>query len=522
MKRLYLILALIGLLVGGLFAQPYSPNDPDWRQGRHDYKKTGRAPWRCSAPASVSKQWDHTDPNDSYIFVTTADINGDGAAEIFYSGDDRGAFDGAPNVFLTHTGGVMCDNSFWADQAAGDCVIGTNGAVYCPLTETDEWGDVEGYFTKGNYSCGEVYRRSEGEYHSNLTIADVNGDGNPEIYRGVGSWAVSVNGNAGGYSENWSANMGADVGTPVLGDFDGDATMEVCFPLTNNTINCRTAINGAYEWTWSMPCAFGGIISGEYGPASWQTQAVMAEDVDRDGKDELIALGNSCVAVFKHGVGLLWTTSVSSNVAGAVGKLNGDPYPDIVVGNASWPSGTYTVLSGIDGSVITTFTESSEGCSAPTIADITGDGINDVLVACIQPVAWSASNGWSGRVWTGSGAAPYTITSDLVVSRKTNTSLMLVLGDASCVTNEWSCPVAVLGYDDGLSVGEKASTIVPYAVLSGKGYVEITGYIGYVGIYTPSGRFVKGGKINGYAKFELPSGVYIVRTDKGVKTVIVK
>ena len=51
MKRIGLLLSmLMAWGFGGLYSQTYSPNDPDWRQGRHDYKKTARAPWRCNAP----------------------------------------------------------------------------------------------------------------------------------------------------------------------------------------------------------------------------------------------------------------------------------------------------------------------------------------------------------------------------------------------------------------------------------------------------------------------------------------
>ncbi len=500
----------------------------------------------------LSKQWDYEDPNDSYIFVTTADVNGDGVAEIFYTGDDRGALDGAPNVWLNISGGVICDNSFWADQAAGDCVIGTNGAIYCPLT-----AGLTGYFTKGNYSCGEIYSRSEDEYHSNLTIADVNGDGNPEIYRGMGNWAISVNGNAGSYTENWAVNMGVGVGTPVLGDFDGDGALEVCFPLANNTINCRTASNGTFEWSWSMPCGFINLTN----LASWVTQALMAEDLDGDGKDELIALGSSCIAAFKHGVGLWWNnTSYGAVTAGAVGKLNGDAYPDVVVKvgvygtvcdtvdnycdsyvcsgtciDWCWTDGYYiyscccysaivsefyVVLNGLNGTLIASFSD-PEGCSAPTIADITGDGILDVIIACWNPVAYSSSNGWSGRVWTATGAAPFNITSDLVVARRTNTSLMLVLGDASCFTNVWSCPVAVMGYDDGTQV-EEVKISEPIGIEIGKGYILIKGYTGKVEIYNSSGRLIKSGKIEGYGRFDLPKGAYIVKIDREKRVVIVR
>ncbi len=515
MKRISLLISL--LVMGGfgtLHSQPYSPNDPDWRQGRHDYKKTARAPWRCMAPMSVSKQWDHTDPNDSYIFVTTADVDGDGSAEIFYTGDDRGAWDGAPNVWLNISGGVICDNTFWPDLAVGECVIGTNGAIYCPLYESDAWGGDDGYFTKGNYSCGEIYRRAESPALSNLTIADVNGDGNPEIYRGMGNWAISVNGNAPSYAENWAHNLGTGVGTPVLGDFDGDGALEVCFPLANNTINCRTASTGAFEWSWSMPCGFNDL----HNDASWRTQALMAEDLDGDGRDELIALGSSCIAAFKHGVGLWWNnTSYGASTAGAVGKLNADAYPDVVVRTTG---GSYVVLNGLNGTLIASFGD-AEGCSAPTIADITGDGILDVIIACINPVAYSSSNGWSGRVWTATGAAPFAITSDLVVARRTNTSLMLVLGDASCVTNLWSCPVAVMGYDEGTQV-EEVKTSEPIGIEVGKGYILIKGYTGKVEIYNTLGRLIKSGKVEGYGRFDLPSGAYIVKIDREKKVVVVR
>jgi hypothetical protein len=308
--------------------------------------------------------------------------------------------------------------------------------------------------------------------------------------------------------------MGTNVGTPVLGDFDGDGVLEACFPLTNNTINCRNSINGAFKRSWSMPCGFIGLR----GYASWATQAVMAEDLDRDGRDELVALGSSCVAAFKYGAGLWWNnSSYGASTAGAIGKLNSDPYPDVVFKSGS----NYVVLNGINGSLIATFSDATQGCSAPTIADITGDGINDIIIACVNPVAYSASNGWSGRVWTGSGAAPFAITSDLVVARMTNTSLMLALGDASCVTNLWSCPVAVMDYDDITNV-EEGKVLEYLRVEGGKGYILVKGYSGNVEIYNTSGRLIKSAKVEGEGRFDLPSGAYMVKLGKDSRVVIVR
>jgi hypothetical protein len=245
----------------------------------------------------------------------------------------------------------------------------------------------------------------------------------------------------------------------------------------------------------------------------------MAEDLDGDGRDELVALGSSCVAAFKYGVGLWWVnSSYGASTAGAIGRLNFDPYPDVVFRSTS---DDYVVLNGINGSLIATFSDATQGCSAPTIADITGDGINDVIIACNNPVAYSASNGWSGRVWTGTGAAPYTITSDLVVARRTNTSLMLVFGDASCFTTVWSCPVAVMDYDDITNV-EEGKVLESLRVEGGKGYILVKGYSGNVEIYNTSGRLIKSAKVEGEGRFDLPSGAYMVKLGKDSRVVIVR
>jgi len=97
----------------------------------------------------------------------------------------------------------------------------------------------------------------------------------------------------------------------------------------------------------------------------------MAEDLDGDGIDELVALGRFCVAAFKYGVGLWWVDSTyGALTAGAIGKLDFDPYPDVVFKSTSIfsPFGPYVVLNGINGSLIAMFSDATEGCSAPTIA----------------------------------------------------------------------------------------------------------------------------------------------------------
>ncbi len=532
MRNMLRLTLSVGVLVGWLgvvFAQsyePYSPLDPEWRQGRHDYKKTARAPLRCDAPPSTYSFTERQDPNDSYIYLTTGDRDGDGVTEIFYVGDDRGAWDGSPNVWMASSGAVLCDNAFWADQAAGECVITTSGEVYCPLTETDTWGGVDGYFTKGTNSCGEVYRRSEGETHSNLTIDDVDNDGTPEIFRGLGSWAISVRA-ANSYLENWSVNLGSNVGTPVVGDFDGNGSKDVCFPLANGQIRCFNAATGASLWTTSTPCGWGPTLtSGEYGPPSYWTQALMADDINRDGRDELVILGNSCTAVYQHnGTSFvsMWNAAYGSDRAGAIGDVTGDGYYDVVIGNG----GTFYVLDGLTGSLVASFTPTdgsiNQNCSAPTIADINGDMVWEVLTACTRPVAYSRVNSWASAVWQAPNTSPYSITSDLVVSKVTNSTLMVVYGDASCYVDIWTCPVATIGTgEQELGTEEKPTEAVRFSVRAVDGGIIVEGYRGEVSVYTASGSLVKRVNVENRAKIDLKAGIYLIKAGSNTVSVIVR
>lgn len=536
MKRLYLIPVLICLWVWGLFAQTYSPSDPEWRQGRHDYKKTARSPWRCSSPASVSRIWSHESSpgwflaSGSAVLNAVFDYNNDGVSEVLGGGPDDDGFAGMDvgmYLYVGSNGSIIWDITYDGDDydaywAVGKTPSGQN-RIFSVYYDDDTWDSYYLFEVRDAITGGQIYERNESSDHSGLTIADVNGDGCPEIYRGVGGYAVSVDGCANTYTERWSRSIGTTVGIPVLADLNGDGNLEAYFPASNNNVYSYDALTGTPRWTWNTGGTFPNLLSWDI-----YSSVLAASDLDGDGKDELIVRTTTGIIAVKEVSGspvVFWTWTGSPLSAVAVGDLNMDGHPDIVFrdGSGSWD---FVVLNGVDGSVLAAPNGSASYCGAPTIADISGDGVFDVLISecgCGNPHAWSMSNGWSAPVWTSSGCADEPpISSDLIVAKHTDTSMLIVEGDVSCYTNVWSCPVAVLGYDDGLSVGEKAGTIVPYAVLGGKNYVEITGYSGNIGIYTPSGRLVKGGEVNGYARFELPRGVYIVRTSKGVKTVVVR
>ncbi len=524
------VLITVGLTMGwvaGLMAQsyePYSPLDPEWRQGRHDYKKTAKAPWRCNTPATVAKTYSYEDDNNSDLYVTTARNDADDTTDIFYSGLDRGAFAGGPNTWLdgadiTRT---LCNGEVWADDGTGEAVLTTNRVGFYPATETDSWGGVDFYLYKINYSCGEPNEWHFGsENHSNLTIIDLEGDGIAEIYLSIGSTLYMFRENITSWSPSWSAGLGANGGDPVIGDFNGDGSWEVCVPTTAGQVRCYNAATGAFLWSGSAPCSFmGGVNGNEACCPSYLKTALMAWDLDSDGADELVIVGNSCVSAYDVPTWTqLWRADVSSNRAGAMGDLDGDGLYDVVVNNG----GNVTVIDGQTGSIIATFTESTQGYSAPTVADVDGDGIWDVVLAGTQPVAWSRANGWSARVWTGSGNSPYGITSDVVVSRLTDNSLQIVFGDASCYVSQWVCDVATLGNgDQELSTEERPVEAKSFNVRVEAGGVVVEGYSGVVSVYRPDGAMVKSVKVEGKTRIGLKPGTYLIKAGGRTETVIVK
>ncbi len=543
MRRWFVLAS--GTVIGTvLHAQMYTPQDPYWRQGRHDYKKTARAPWRCTEPATVSKSWEDL-REDLPVFVTTADIDGDNRAEIFFAGwgTNSGTTVWTYPTIDNDDGSNVCSNSI--NIGLG---LGVNAGVMMegPITTNASTGhQIPLLAVRSNVAtlfrvdgaCNYTTIRIVDSVFSAITVADVDGDGNSDLFWGEGTYARRLNGGSANFTEVWSVNTGLRVGTPALGDFNGDGNLEVCFPTAStdystNLIKCYRPSDGTFLWQWDLSpfCSFpdmfahSSLVRSRL-QSSPYISVLLADDLDGDSKDELVARGSGCTVAFELDASnspiAKWAVSVSSNRAPASGDFDGDGLPDVVLNSVSGHSGTITVLKGTDGSTIATFTESSEGCSAPTVADITGDGILDVITACQNPVAWSPSNGWSGRVWAGSGAAPYITTSDVIVAKKEPGRLMVAIGDSSCYAVVWTCNAAVYGEEEDLSTHENPS-YGEARVFTENGILTVEGYYGEVRIYRADGSLVLSGRVNGRKEFRLRNGVYFVSLNGRGRVVVIR
>jgi hypothetical protein len=71
----------------------YGPESPDWLQGRHDFKKTGKSAWKCNNPAIPNRIWNDRTSSDCFgaggnnVVNVVMDVNGDGINEVLGAGN---------------------------------------------------------------------------------------------------------------------------------------------------------------------------------------------------------------------------------------------------------------------------------------------------------------------------------------------------------------------------------------------------------------------------------------------------
>ncbi|HEX4588473.1 MAG TPA: FG-GAP-like repeat-containing protein [Gemmataceae bacterium] len=161
--------------------------------------------------------------------------------------------------------------------------------------------------------------------YSSPTVADLDGDGKPDVYLNSASYA------RGGYAavradgrplwvEFHDNTEGSDGFGPV-GDFDGDGKLEIAAPVLNGMLVCLNAADGKWKWKISTPVTgdvvaadvngdgvlelvFAGrdgrlrAVSGKDGREVWSVAATgrpIIADIDADGLVEMLAVGGDGV-----------------------------------------------------------------------------------------------------------------------------------------------------------------------------------------------------------------------------------
>jgi hypothetical protein len=301
--------------------------------------------------------------------VAIGDVNGDGYADLIVSG---------------------CDGNCVSDPGIVGVLLGKGDGTFQAITE----------YSSGGYDANSV------------AVSDVNGDGYLDIVVANGCTDVScangavsiLLGNGDGTFQTpmsystapwWAASL-------VVADVNRDGHPDIV--VANGCDGCTqgevSVLLGNGDGTFQM--------AESYESGGYEATSLAVADVNGDGSPDIIVATyctTGCVAVllgngdgtFQTAVSYAAGARAASSVA--IGDLNGDGYPDLVLGDMD-----VTVMIGNgDGTFEPPVNYSSDGSGAISVAigDVNGDGRPDLVAA--NPCYSHACNDGAAGVLLGNG-----------------------------------------------------------------------------------------------------------------------
>src|SRR5580658_1980585 len=326
--------------------------------------------------------------------VAIADVNGDGKADVLTVGSSfnvsLGNGDGTlqPPIIDTNIGGGSLVVADVNGDGKLDVVIAGEPATVSVLL-----GNGDGTFQPPisyNVEYGQPGLQS-----LSLAVADVNGDGKPDI--------VISGAQPGNYADGVVAVLlGNGDGTfqpPVFYDSGGVGTDSVVIADMNGDGTFQPAVNYSSGEGYSCGGPNGGGLS--------------VADLNGDGKLDVVVVNQGCGAIavmLGNGDGTL-QSGTSYNPGGgpccvAIADANHDGKPDLLVVNINWNGQTYVSAVGIlQGNGDGTF---QAAVNVPTNGNLS-DGIAVGYINGDRKPDLAVSNSGTGAVsvmWNDSGSAP--------------------------------------------------------------------------------------------------------------------
>jgi len=368
------------------------------------------------------------------VSVAVADVNGDGKPDIVvanYCASSSCTSDSLVGVLLGNGDGTFQTAQTYGSGGLGAdsvAVADVNGDGKPDIVVANECVSAAGGCAPGDGVVGVLLGNGDGTFQpvqtydsggyvaSSIAVADVNGDGKPDLV--VANWcqvdtgctsadygvvAVLLGNGDGTFQAARTYNAGGDLATFItVGDVNGDGKPDVV--VANGSADGVGVLLGNGDGTFQ---AAQNYSSGGQNPSS-----IAVADVNGDGKLDLVAtgwceVGTSCPNGNNGLVGVLFGNGDGTFQAAqsysygdkydaystAVGDLNGDGKPDLVVAsgcvvgiscNGNGTDGVVSVLLGNgDGTfqAAQTYDSGAYIASSVAVGDVNGDGKPDLVVA---------------------------------------------------------------------------------------------------------------------------------------------
>jgi len=333
------------------------------------------------------------DIEDVAIDVTVADFNGDGYADValpIIQGKDK---PGSVALFLHQASAgrgyqprVDYPTSQGADTiAAGDLDLDGLPDV---VAAADTAGSNNVFVLRNRVGSPGVLdspRLLSAEFPNGIAIADINGDGRPDLLIAASRLMLSLQqpGMPGSFAAPTVIDSGPGaVLQAAVGDLNGDGLRDIA--IVNDT-SASVLLQAAAD-----PPQFGGALQLAAGSAGDRLAAIAVADLDGDGRDDIVICdgtrGELLVLLQSRAQGGLFPAvtrfgglAVGQAEAMAVADINGDGHPDVVVGGSS---GVQAFLqdTASPGSYIASGFYAAPAATGVAIADLDADGRMDIVI----------------------------------------------------------------------------------------------------------------------------------------------
>ena len=283
---------------------------------------------------------------------------------------------------------LMTDQPVWSSAAIGDLdgdgkmelAFGSNGYnFYVMRSDGSEWMDGD-----NNPATKGVFKVLGAQYnYGTPALADLDGDGKPEIIYGgydgnLYAWKADGS-NVPGFPFHTNGSIQCSVAVGYL-DGPSDTTPEIVFATTSDSLYVLEP-NGQRRPGWPVWVRCAG---------NTKIPSPVIADMNNDGINDVVmqstnghlycyyANGTGIPTLF--GVAYSQLTSAASECSPVVADIDGDGHNDVICGDEK---GQLSAISGATGQMLAGFPIQLQGevRGTPTVADIDRDGKTEIIVA---------------------------------------------------------------------------------------------------------------------------------------------